>query len=162
MALTPKQIEKLNTAAASAGVDPVALKAAAEKLSAEPAAPTATGRPAPSAAQPQRQQLYQYHLPFLLVREVRAYLRAGGIVLDETFPGDGENAAEWAAEMSGTAAPDAAVDTPAAATDAKPGDRVEYKEDGWHAYAGEKHIGGPYKTRAKAMRALRWFDQYGR
>jgi hypothetical protein len=167
MPLTPKQIERLKAAAEAAGVDPGALQAAAEKLATAPAPAHGAGPGGSSAASSQqRQQLYQYHLPFLLVREVRAYLRSGGIVLDETFVGDAEVAGEWAAEMvtpsDAGAQPDAAGSGPGSATDAKPGDRIEYNDDGWHAYASEKHIGGPYKTRGKALRALRWYDTYGR
>ncbi len=46
--------------------------------------------------------------------------------------------------------------------DSLPGDKIEHKTDGWHAYAAGKHIGGPYKTRAKALRTLRRHEKYDR
>jgi uncharacterized protein len=52
--------------------------------------------------------------------------------------------------------------TPPAGKDSLPGDKIEHKDDGWHAYAAGKHIGGPYKTRAKAMRTLRRHEKYDR
>lgn len=63
---------------------------------------------------------------------------------------------------AGTAKKTAAPADPAAADDSLPGDKIEHKEDGWHAYAAGKHIGGPYKTRAKAMRTLRRHEKYDR
>lgn len=57
---------------------------------------------------------------------------------------------------------DEADKTEPGAKDALPGDKIEHKEDGWHVYAAGKHIGGPYKTQAKAMRTLRRHAKYDR
>jgi len=112
VALTPEQVEKVRAAAEEAGVDPERLLAVAQREHGAPekdkSGPNGTeGKPggAGGAAPKERQQLYQYHLPFVTVREVRDYLRSGGIVLDDAFAGDPRVAAAWAAETAGKAEP---------------------------------------------------------
>ncbi len=57
------------------------------------------------------------------------------------------------------AKPSAALDARRYVGDAMHGDYIECTEDGWHAYAGDKHIGGPYKTDRGAMGRLRGFSR---
>lgn len=53
---------------------------------------------------------------------------------------------------------------PRASFDAMPGDMIRRDEDGWNVFAdgGGKHVGGPYKTRGKAMRRLRQIERFDR
>jgi phage-related protein (TIGR01555 family) len=78
------------------------------------------------------------------------------------IPGGRQPAAKQLPPAEGDADETDAGEGLAAASDALPGDKIEHKEDGWHVYAAGKHIGGPYKTRAKAMRTLRRHEKYDR
>ena len=101
MALTADQIEKIDAAAEEAGVDPDALRAAAEEELANPetgAKPSGGEAESTSTSKRNDTKLYLYLLPFVRVREVRAILRAGGLPIEDgAFPGDGEVASVWAA-----------------------------------------------------------------
>ena len=79
---------------------------------------------------------------------------AGGAAANE--PDDGDE------PPSGGPKPEDKTPATEPAKDSLPGDKIEHKDDGWHAYAAGKHIGGPYKTRGKAMRALRRHEKYDR
>jgi hypothetical protein len=108
MPLDPQQREALERAARENGVDPADLiKAAEEELAG--AEPKPDGKPTtkdarggePASSEPPK--LFQYHLPFVRVREVRKVW----LKLDEPFPGDEEIAAEWAAKFESAQPPDA-------------------------------------------------------
>lgn len=99
MPLSQEQRAALERAAADNGVDPAALIEVADaELAARDAPPNADAA-AIAAEQAEPPKLFQYHLPFVRVREVRrVWLR-----LEEPFPGDDEIAAEWAAKFTGPA-----------------------------------------------------------
>lgn len=101
MPLNEQQRAALEAAAEREGVDPAELIAAAEaELAATEgeAKPDAAAKPG-SAEQP---KLFQYHLAFVKVREVRA----NWLGLTDPFPGDDEVAAAWAARFAAAPAPD--------------------------------------------------------
>lgn len=105
--LTEDQKNKLRTRAADVGVDPDALIAEAEKIGyVSNQAGNATPLPKSAPADPPK--LFQYHLPFVTVREVRQVW----LGLTEAFPGDDRVAAEWAAEHGGGSSPVAAPAPP--------------------------------------------------
>jgi hypothetical protein len=100
MPLDQQQREALERAARENGVDPADLiKAAEEEIAgAEPKSdgkPDAKGASGEQSAGVEPPKLFQYHLPFVRVREVRKVW----LKLDEPFPGDDEIAAEWAAKF---------------------------------------------------------------
>lgn len=86
--MTPDQEKELCAQATAAGLDADAVLAAAKRLE------NADTSSAPSAEQP---KLFQYHLPFVTVREVRSTW----LGLTDPFPGDSEVAAVWAAKNGG-------------------------------------------------------------
>lgn len=103
MPLNQQQRAALEAAAEREGIDPAELIAAAEADLAEregEAKPDAASTKPGSAEQP---KLFQYHLAFVKVREVRA----NWLGLTDPFPGDDEVAAAWAARFAAAApAPD--------------------------------------------------------
>lgn len=98
MALTEQQKAALEAEAARQGVDAEELIAEAEVIAGgadeRPAKDSAT-KGAVSSSEPPK--LFQYHLAFVRVREVRKIW----LGLEESFPGDDEIAAEWAAKHGG-------------------------------------------------------------
>lgn len=102
MALSEEQKARLRTEAGKRGIDPDKLIAAAE---AEPSDDSSSGSrsPAPTGEQP---KLFMYLLPFVTVREVRQKW----LGLTDSFSGDGEVAAKWAAKMTAGAAPSPALE----------------------------------------------------
>lgn len=98
MPLTNNQRKALAAEARANGVDPADVIAEAERMS---GAPGPSGRhEAPDDEPP---KLFMYHLPFVRVREVRQRW----LGLTESFPGDDEIAAKWAAKfVGGTTPPD--------------------------------------------------------
>jgi hypothetical protein len=42
------------------------------------------------------------------------------------------------------------------------GDTMRHEADGWHVYAGDTHLGGPYKTALKASRRMRMLSRFDR
>lgn len=105
--LTEDQKNKLRTRAADSGVDPDALIAEAEKITSA-SDQTGNAAPSPGSAPTDPPKLFQYHLPFVTVREVRQVW----LGLTEAFPGDNRVAAEWAAEHGGGSSPVATPATP--------------------------------------------------
>ena len=106
MPLDQQQREALERAARENGVDPADLiKAAEEEIGGAESKPD--GKPATKAApagepvNSEPPKLFQYHLSFVRVREVRKVW----LKLDEPFPGDDEIAAEWAAKFESAAPP---------------------------------------------------------
>lgn len=104
MPLSPEQVTALRAAAEREGVDPDALVAAAE-TGASGADQKDTGA-SPTATEPPK--LFQYHLPFVLVRE----LRSKWLGLDERIADDEMLCAEFALKHGGAPAPSAPTDTP--------------------------------------------------
>lgn len=105
MPLSPDQIAALRAAAAREGVDPDALVAAAEEHPAESGAERKDTGAAPTATEPPK--LFQYHLPFVLVRE----LRSKWLGLDERIADDDMLCGEFAVKHGGATAP-VAPETP--------------------------------------------------
>lgn len=94
MPLSAEQKAKLQAEAARRGIDPAKLIAAAERaIDADSAGPEAR-----SSAPGDPPKLFQYHLPFVTVREVRQKW----LGLTESFPGDSAIASEWAAKHGET------------------------------------------------------------
>lgn len=95
MPLTDEQRAKLEAAAKERGLDPAALIREAEKI-----APRAGQDDDPGSdrdEQPKEQpKLFMYLLPFVTVREVRQVW----LGLKDSFPGDSEVAAAWAAKQA--------------------------------------------------------------
>lgn len=85
--------------ARSEGIDPQRLISVAERDN------------APTQGKNSEIKLFQYHLPFVKVREVRQYLG-----FTEAFPGDDEVAGDWAMKHGG--APEAGGGGPAGEGDA--------------------------------------------
>lgn len=56
-------------------------------------------------------------------------------------------------------APDQKALPPMSGKDAMPGDMVKHEADGWHAYAGDKHLSGPHGTARMAMTRLRQYSR---
>ena len=104
MALSEDQRRKLEERALADGIDAGALIAAAEQELAggEPGGEP-SGVPGSGVELP---KLFQYHLPFVRVREVRRRW----LGLTEAFPGDEAIASEWSMQHGGEgpAAPDGA------------------------------------------------------
>src|SRR5687767_12628139 len=92
MPLSPEQIAAVQAAAAEAGVDAGELVAAAEQIEAEE---SGTKSGAASGGLPKSDKIYQYHLPFIFVKELRQSLG-----LTEAHPGDNMTCAEWAAQYA--------------------------------------------------------------
>lgn len=88
MSLTEQQIAALRQAAASEGVDPDALVAAAREQAAGDAPSMGDGEPI---------KLFQYHLPFIRVRE----LRARWLGLDESIADDELPCGQWLEKHGG-------------------------------------------------------------
>lgn len=110
MQLDDQQRARLREVATREGIDPEELIAAAESEDDE--RPTSAGEEAASGAAPanvEPPKLFQYHLPFVRVREVRRVW----LGLTEAFPGDDEIASEWAAKFSGGQATVTPADEPA-------------------------------------------------
>jgi hypothetical protein len=105
--LSPEQLTALRAAAEGEGVDPDALiKAAESELEDEPdEKPESEGKSKP----PAEAKIFQYHLPFLRVNELRAFL---GLPTDA--PGGDQFCGQWLATNGGVlAGPTAAKpDTP--------------------------------------------------
>lgn len=100
---------ELRAEAEREGVEPDDLIAAAEEVEAEEDEPATEGdgkKRSAGGKDGERPKLFQYHLPFLTVREVREFLG-----MTDPFPGDAKVAAEWAlkyAPKSGAAPADEA------------------------------------------------------
>lgn len=102
MPLSKEQRDALAAEAKRRGIDEAKLIAAAERelgadqASTEPKPQTgdAKGRPAPAASTEQPKPLYQYHLPFVTVNEVRTVWL--GLA---AMSGGEENAAKYAARQ---------------------------------------------------------------
>lgn len=95
--ITAEEERDLRAMAEQLGRDPEAFVAAARKADGEQSKkPAADKSEAPS---PEKPKLFQYHLPFVTVKEVRS----NWLGLTEQFAGDGEIAAEWAAKHGGGA-----------------------------------------------------------
>lgn len=127
MPLTPEQIRQLKQAAKAEGVDFASLLRTAQGMvdgqdpaaaaGAQPQAPVMPGQAPPGvdgaqagageAADPaaekliQNAKLYEYHLPFVFVREIRKTF----LGLTDPFPGDNEVASDWVRSHPSTAAP---------------------------------------------------------
>lgn len=97
--MTSEDEQSLRAEAEAAGLDPDATVAAAKRLEsagesdAKPAKPGTAVDP----TGPEQPKLFQYHLPFVTVREVRAKW----LGLTDPFAGDSEIAAVWAAKNGG-------------------------------------------------------------
>lgn len=91
MALSEAQRAKLEAEARSRGLDPAKLIEAAEKRAGKTAGPDAE----PSGAD-EPPKLFQYHLPFVTVKEVRSKW----LGLSAPFAGDDEVASDWSARHS--------------------------------------------------------------
>ena len=89
--LSPEQKTKIEAEAARRGLDPAELVRAAEQEQGSTETPPAGG--------PDKPKLFQYHLPFVTVREVRK----NWLGLEAPFAGDSEVASEWAAKHGGGA-----------------------------------------------------------
>lgn len=93
--MTPDQEKELRGQAEAEGLDADAVIAAAKRLEADaPPDAKAKDKAADPAAAPEQPKLFQYHLPFVTVREVRSTW----LGLTDPFPGDSEVAAVWAAK----------------------------------------------------------------
>ena len=107
MPLSDSQRAALEKAAVENGVAAADLIAAAEEeMSAVEREEPSAVKSSASSSSTDPPKLFQYHLAFVRVREVRRVW----LGLDEPFPGDNEIAAEWAAKFSGPASGPAATD----------------------------------------------------
>ena len=107
MPLSDSQRAALEKAAVENGVAAADLIAAAEEeMSAVEREEPSAVKSSASSSSTDPPKLFQYHLAFVRVREVRRVW----LGLDEPFPGDNEIAAEWAAKFSGPTSGSAATD----------------------------------------------------
>jgi hypothetical protein len=99
MPLTKEQEDAVRAEATRRGIDPEKLIKAADLASRDKNRDSGGSKAADdSGASSDQPKLYQYHLPFVTVREVRQVW----LGLKEPFKGDDEIAAEWAAKFAGT------------------------------------------------------------
>lgn len=115
MAITPEQRTKLEALAKERGLDVDELLAQAEQIAAARAKaspPAATTPPSPAAANTPtsvaapddaQPKLFQYHLPFVTVNEVRT--KWLGLDAWDAADGGDDNAAAFAAAQAGAPAP---------------------------------------------------------
>lgn len=103
--LSEKQKELLRAEADKRGIDPDKLIAAAEREAGRSQDSTAPKAANVSAERAEPPKLFQYHLPFVTVREVRQVW----LGLTDAFPGDNAIAAEWAAEHGASGSVEAKV-----------------------------------------------------
>jgi hypothetical protein len=96
MALTDKQRAALEAAAKERGLDAAKLVAAAEAEAGGSQETGAQKSGVPASAE--KPKLFMYLLPFVTVREVRQIW----LELDDSFAGDNEVAAAWAAKFAST------------------------------------------------------------
>jgi hypothetical protein len=94
MALNAAQRAKLTAEARRRGIDPAKLIAAAEAQLEKQSTSSSSPESAQASEMP---KLFQYHLPFVTVGEVRRRW----LGLDESFAGDDEVASDWAAKHGG-------------------------------------------------------------
>lgn len=106
MPLSKQQEEKVRAYAQANGLDEERLVQEASKVqdsdagqvAQEGSTPNSGGPPSSSTEKP---KLFQYHLPFVTVKEVRQ----NWLGLTDPFPGDNEVAAEWSAKYEGSSEP---------------------------------------------------------
>lgn len=98
MPLSPEQKDALTAEAKKRGIDPDKLIAAAEEHLANPPASGEQKAAASTGGTPDQPKLFQYHLPFVTVGEVRRVW----LGLTDSFPGDNEVASDWAAKHGGS------------------------------------------------------------
>ncbi len=102
MPLSQEQKDHLTAEAEKRGLDPAKLIAAAEDhlaqaVESQPKDSGGAKAAKESGATPDQPKLFQYHLPFVTVKEVRQHW----LGLTDSFPGDSEVASEWAAKHGG-------------------------------------------------------------